>query len=83
MTQNCKSRFQTQPHYLKAKKNVSLLIFEFKHFPPYLMLSKLPYLVTLSDYNLQFFKNSHKLIILAIFMSTKLVNIARFPRNVE
>ena len=62
-------------------------IFEFWHFPPNFVLSKLTCLVTLFDRKPQLFKNSPKWtnfgIFLLTFVSTQNVNVTGFARNVE
>ena len=60
--------------------------FQFCHFPPIFVLLKVTCLVTLFDRKLQVFKKSPKWIIFGIFnqlLSTEIVNVARFARNIE
>ena len=70
----------------KNHQNCHIWNFQFWHFLPVFVLSKLTCLVTLFDCKLQFIKNSPKLSIFGIFnefLSTQNVNAARFARNIE
>ena len=65
---------------------MTLLEFQFWHFPTIFVLSKVTCLVTLFNRKLQVFKYSPKLTIFGIFselLSTQNVNVARYARNVE
>ena len=87
--QTLTNHFWLQKNCLKIIQNYSkcrILMFEFWHFPPFFVISKVTCLVTLFDRKLHIFKNSPKWTTFGIFyklLSTPNVNVARFARNVE